>query len=126
MYHYEKRKTKKEQRNRSLSVESNETTYTERKENECDNKKEFYIDIRQIIFGKLNQDIVDYCDSISDEANEYHVRRMVAFERIQSVLHQLPIKLFGSCANGITIKNSDIDIAIDSMILNYFSQSSEG
>lgn len=33
---------------------------------------------------------------------------------------KVPIKLFGSCASGITIKNSDIDIAVDNSILNYF------
>lgn len=33
---------------------------------------------------------------------------------------QIPIKLFGSCASGITIKNSDIDIAVDNKILDYF------
>lgn len=32
----------------------------------------------------------------------------------------IPIKLFGSCASGITIKNSDIDVAVDNSILNYF------
>lgn len=32
----------------------------------------------------------------------------------------MPIKIFGSCANGIAIKNSDIDIAIDNSIVNYF------
>ena len=33
----------------------------------------------------------------------------------------VPIKVFGSCANGIAIKNSDIDIAIDNSIKNYFA-----
>jgi len=32
----------------------------------------------------------------------------------------VPIKIFGSYANGIAIKNSDIDIAVDNSILNYF------
>ncbi|MFM7855008.1 MAG: nucleotidyltransferase domain-containing protein [Flammeovirgaceae bacterium] len=31
--------------------------------------------------------------------------------------YNIPIKLFGSCANGIAVKNSDIDIAIDQAIL---------
>ena len=38
---------------------------------------------------------------------------------------KVPIKLFGSCASGITIKNSDIDIAVDNSILNYFLHLSE-
>ena len=58
-------------------------------------------------------------DTISEEANEYFQRRIVAFERIQFLLnhYSIPIKLFGSCANGIAVKNSDIDIAIDASIL---------
>jgi len=40
-------------------------------------------------------------------------------------LWKVPIKLFGSCASGITIKNSDIDIAVDNSILNYFQHLSE-
>lgn len=36
-------------------------------------------------------------------------------------LNCIPIKLFGSCANGIAIKNSDIDIALDNSITSYFS-----
>jgi DNA polymerase sigma len=35
------------------------------------------------------------------------------------------IKVFGSCANGIAIKDSDIDIAIDNSIVNYFSYCKE-
>lgn len=33
----------------------------------------------------------------------------------------IPIKLFGSCANGIAIKNSDIDIALDNSITSFFN-----
>jgi predicted nucleotidyltransferase len=36
-------------------------------------------------------------------------------------VYGIPIKLFGSCANGIAIKNSDIDIAFDNSITNYFN-----
>lgn len=47
---------------------------------------------------------------------------MTAFERIQYLLHlySIDIKLFGSCANGIAIKNSDIDIAVGCNILQHF------
>lgn len=34
--------------------------------------------------------------------------------------YSVPIELFGSCASGIAIKNSDIDIAVKSEILAYF------
>jgi DNA polymerase sigma len=48
---------------------------------------------------------------------------MVAFERVQFLLsfYYVNIELFGSCANGIAIQNSDIDIAVKPEILNYFS-----
>lgn len=36
-------------------------------------------------------------------------------------LYGIECKLFGSCANGIAIKNSDVDIAINQKILSYFS-----
>ena len=47
---------------------------------------------------------------------------MIAYERLQFMLMVwgIPIKLFGSCASGIAIKNSDIDVAVDNSILNYF------
>jgi len=60
-------------------------------------------------------------DIISEEANQYYERRIVAYERIQFLLqyYSVPIKLSGSCANGIAVKNSDIDIAIDQSILQW-------
>jgi non-canonical poly(A) RNA polymerase PAPD5/7 len=33
--------------------------------------------------------------------------------------YNIPIRLFGSCASGIAVKNSDIDIAIDNSLLSY-------
>jgi predicted nucleotidyltransferase len=44
----------------------------------------------------------------------YHDRRIIAFERIQFLLsyYYVNIELFGSCASGIAIRNSDIDIAV--------------
>lgn len=59
---------------------------------------------------------------IAKEANFYHEARVIAFERIKFILqwYSVPIKVFGSCANGIAIKNSDVDIAIDNSIINYF------
>lgn len=46
---------------------------------------------------------------------------MIAFQRIQFLLqfYSIPIKLFGSCASGIAVRNSDIDIAVDNSILMY-------
>lgn len=60
-------------------------------------------------------------DHISESANQFHERRVIAFERIQFLLqcYNIPIRLFGSCASGIAVKNSDIDIAIDNSLLSY-------
>jgi predicted nucleotidyltransferase len=46
---------------------------------------------------------------------------VIAFQRIQFLLqyYNVPIKLFGSCASGIAVRNSDIDIAIDNSILTF-------
>lgn len=61
-------------------------------------------------------------DKTSEEANRYHERRVIAFERIQYLLafYNISIRLFGSCASGIAIKNSDIDIAVDNSILTLY------
>jgi DNA polymerase sigma len=32
----------------------------------------------------------------------------------------ISIKIFGSCATGLALANSDIDLAVDPSILNYF------
>lgn len=47
---------------------------------------------------------------------------MIAFERLQFLLSYsyMQIELFGSCANGIATKHSDIDIAVKQQILGYF------
>jgi non-canonical poly(A) RNA polymerase PAPD5/7 len=47
---------------------------------------------------------------------------VVAFERIQFLLsfYNISIRLFGSCASGIAINNSDIDIAVDNSILSLY------
>jgi DNA polymerase sigma len=85
------------------------------------------IDYHSEIVTLLNSQIQEYSDLINEEANEFYDRRLIAYERIQFILGmwKIPIKLFGSCASGITIKNSDIDIAVDNSILNYFMHLAE-
>ena len=41
-------------------------------------------------------------------------------------LYSIPIKLFGSCASGIAIKSSDIDVAVDNSILAMYEYLPEG
>ena len=57
----------------------------------------------------------------------FYYRRLLAFERVQAIfyIYNLPVKLFGSCANGIAIKNSDVDIAIDEKVLDSFAYYTE-
>lgn len=111
-----KKKNIRRERNKSLGGYSNETNETEYKE------EKFDINIQDLAMNKLEQDILDCSDWISDTANEFFERRVLAFERIQSLLHlyEIPVKLYGSCASGIAIKNSDVDIAIDDKILSYY------
>jgi DNA polymerase sigma len=77
--------------------------------------------LRAASISKLNEELQEISDRISEEANEYHDRRVIAFQRIQFLLqyYNVPIKLFGSCASGIAVRNSDIDIAVDNSILMY-------
>lgn len=65
---------------------------------------------------------MEVADSISEIANSYSPYRLVAFNRIQYLLSALgiSIKIFGSCATGLALANSDIDLAVDPSILNYF------
>lgn len=71
---------------------------------------------------KQRNDLVEVADSISECANSYGPYRMVAFNRILYLLRawSVGIKVFGSCATGLALANSDIDVAVDPSILNYF------
>lgn len=75
---------------------------------------------REACLSKLNEELQEISDKISEEANEFHDRRIIAFQRIQCLLPYIEIRLFGSCASGIAVRNSDIDIAIDNSILMHF------
>lgn len=52
---------------------------------------------------------------------------MLAFERISAIfrLYNVQCRLFGSCASGITIQESDIDIAINEEILAMFGHEAD-
>jgi predicted nucleotidyltransferase len=64
---------------------------------------------------KLEEDVQDCADFISQEANAGFNRRVLGFERLRTLLglYELPVRLYGSCACGIVVKNSDVDIAVD-------------
>jgi predicted nucleotidyltransferase len=46
----------------------------------------------------------------------------VSFNRLQHILkpYGIELLLFGSCANGLALERSDVDIALSANILNYF------
>jgi len=78
--------------------------------------------MKELSISLITEELQEFADKVSEEANLYHGRRMVAFERIQFLLsfYYVQIELFGSCASGIAIQSSDIDIAVKPEILNYF------
>jgi DNA polymerase sigma len=67
---------------------------------------------------KLEADICGYVAKLTEDSNEIMPYRISAFNRLQTVIeHCFPsvgpkAKLFGSCASGLALKSSDVDIAI--------------
>ena len=59
---------------------SNETNETEIKDNKCE------VNIKEISTEKLERDILGYSDIISEVANSYFERRVLAFERLKYLL----------------------------------------
>lgn len=72
------------------------------------------IDYELAVSRKLDKDVLECVDKISEEANSYFDSRVLGFERLSYILSLcgISIKLYGSCACGIAVKNSDIDAAI--------------
>ena len=77
------------------------------------------MDTQTVIQGKLEKDLIDCVDLISEQANSYFPSRVLAYERLHYILSLcgIGINLYGSCASGIAINNSDIDAALDEEIL---------
>lgn len=71
---------------------------------------------------KIETDLNDFAYILSEKANTYFKYRQVAFNRVQHVLqpYGVSLLLFGSCANGIALEKSDVDIAVSGNILSYF------
>lgn len=53
-------------------------------------------------------------DYISETSNKYYERRLLAYERIIAIFrfYGVSCQAYGSCASGLTIKESDVDVAI--------------
>jgi predicted nucleotidyltransferase len=80
------------------------------------------VEKEKLINRKIEENIIKLSEEIFQEAREYEDQRALAFDRIQVLLfmHKVGIRLYGSCANSIAIKNSDIDIAIEEGILTWY------
>ena len=85
--------------------------------NETDAGKDRKIELNtgELATTKIDRDILEYSDRISERANSYFERRVLAFERLKYLLewYGIEIRLYGSCACGIAIENSDLDVAVD-------------
>ena len=74
---------------------------------------------------KIVNDLQEFGDIIGEKANSYQKYRLVAFNRVQCIMGlDVELILFGSCANGLMIERSDLDIAITHSVLNYFAYGS--
>lgn len=72
--------------------------------------------------NKLEDDLEEWTNSISESANKLHEARVKAYRRVMEFfgIFSVKTKLFGSCACGIAIDSSDVDMAIGESILDFF------
>ena len=70
----------------------------------------------------MEDDLEECTNLISEQANKWHDARVKAYRRVSSIFNNCGIgtKLFGSCACGLAIGCSDVDIAISDEILSWF------
>jgi len=71
---------------------------------------------------KLENDLEEFADMLSDRANLHFKHREVSFNRLQHTLrpYGVDLLLFGSCANGLALERSDVDVALSATVLNFF------
>ncbi|CAD8061344.1 unnamed protein product [Paramecium sonneborni] len=74
---------------------------------------------QQKLIEQINYDIIEFTDNIMNEYEDMLPFRMLAFDRIKLVIQKVffgipddMIQLFGSCATGLALIDSDIDIGI--------------
>ncbi|CAD8141718.1 unnamed protein product [Paramecium pentaurelia] len=77
---------------------------------------------KQKLIEQINLDILDFTDNIMSEYEEMLPFRFLAFERVKLVIQKVflgipdgMIMLFGSCATGLALIDSDIDIGINGL-----------
>lgn len=104
-----------------MQSHGSEASCTSEPETEYWEENEAY-EVERLIVRKLEEDVLECADWISEEANTFFQQRVLSFERLRCLLalYDLPIQLYGSCACGIAVKNSDVDIAVDEKILSQF------
>ncbi|CAK88180.1 unnamed protein product (macronuclear) [Paramecium tetraurelia] len=104
-------------KNLSIKQESPEKSLKEQLENVQQKGK-------QKLIEQINSDILDFTDNIMSEYEEMLPFRFLAFERVKSVIQKVFLgipdgmitsRLFGSCATGLALLDSDIDIGINGL-----------
>ncbi|CAD8059451.1 unnamed protein product [Paramecium sonneborni] len=77
---------------------------------------------KQKLIEQMNLDILDFTDNIMNEYEEMLPFRFLSFERVKQVIQKVflgipdeMIMLFGSCATGLALIDSDIDIGINGL-----------
>lgn len=118
----------------SFVTQDTESKKVKNKQNQWDFDIDQEINIQDIEFNKekvldsiyedmINQQIENEIKSLYDQNQEIYPLRMLVFKRLQLVIQELfnrpkkqkqkvDIRLFGSCATGIQLPDSDMDISI--------------
>ncbi|CAK58454.1 unnamed protein product (macronuclear) [Paramecium tetraurelia] len=102
-------------KNLSIKPQSSEKSLKEQLENVQQKGK-------QKLIEQINLDILDFTDNIMSEYENMLPFRLLAFDRVKSVIQKVflgipdgMIMLFGSCATGLALIDSDIDIGINGL-----------
>lgn len=115
---------KKERKIRRIVRRTKTTSFSSNDTNETDIEAvdRFTDKIAELTRYKLELDLEEFGNILSEKANKYFKHREIAFNRIQYILqpYRVGLHLFGSCCNGIALEKSDVDIAIGGNILSYF------
>ncbi|CAD8144476.1 unnamed protein product [Paramecium pentaurelia] len=102
-------------KNLSIQAQNSEKSLKEQLENVKQKGKQKMIE-------QINLDILDFTDNIMSEYEDMLPFRFLAFERVKLVIQKVflgipdgMIMLFGSCATGLALIDSDIDIGINGL-----------
>ena len=79
-------------------------------------------EIEALKLGQLNRTVEEYALGLRRHAEKFNYARRVAYNRLFWLLSPFgaSLKVFGSWATGFILGDSDIDVAVDPLILQYF------